>query len=484
MHLGPRRLQAGAVLVLALCLVLAACGSRLDPDDVAAANGGTGALAQDGSLTGGDDAGLDAADGGGGGAGPGGGSADGSGAGGDSGSSGGSDDPGAPPVVGSPQADCDGFRNQTGITDSKVVIANIADISGPVPGIFESAQEATRAFAAYFNASSDLCGRKLEVMTLDSRADSGADQQAYTKACDDAFAAVGSMGAFDMGGASTAEACGLPDIRSTTTTAERRDCATCFAAQPVNPGALPSAVHKWFLQNERAATQKAAMLYINAGAAPANAKAFAAAAEVNGWNEVYVEGIDVSEFNYAPYVQEMKDLGVRLVQYVGPYQNTVKLQQAMQQGGLDPDVYLQDATIYDARYVEQAGSNGDGSYVYMNNQMFERTSIPEMALYQQWLQQVKPGATPTFFGLYAWSATRLFVQKAYELGGELDRKTLVASMSKIRGWTGNKLHAPQDVGTKDTAECTMIIQLDGTKWVQRSPGSGFICGPLTRVSVD
>ena len=120
----------------------------------------------------------------------------------------------------------------------------------------------------------------------------------------------------------------------------------------------------------------------------------------------------------------------------------------MQQQGFEPKVFLQDATIYDARYVEQAGDDGDGSYVYMNNQMFERTSIPEMALYQSWLQQVKPGATPTFFGLYAWSATRLFVEKAVELGGKLDRKTLVAAMRKVDNWDGNGLHVPMHVGAK------------------------------------
>jgi ABC-type branched-subunit amino acid transport system substrate-binding protein len=95
------------------------------------------------------------------------------------------------------------------------------DISGPVPGLFESAQQGTRAYAAYFNATSDICGRKLEVVTMDSRTDSGGDQQGYTRACESAFAAIGSMSAFDAGGAATADACGIPDIRSTSVTPER-----------------------------------------------------------------------------------------------------------------------------------------------------------------------------------------------------------------------------------------------------------------------
>ena len=461
----------------ALSLALAACGSRLDPDDVAAVQGNSGTVAQDGSVPGTTDPGAAA------GADTGGGTAAGTGTG-STGSAGGSaggesQGTGANSATGTTKpGSCDGLKNQTGITGSTITLANISDISGPVPGIFESAQEATRAYAAYFNSSNDLCGRKLDVVLLDSRADSGADQQAYTKACEEAFAAVGSMSAFDAGGAATAEGCGLPDIRSTAVNPERNDCATCFGAQAIDPGRIPSAVHKYFLKTQKAATQKAAMLYINGGAAPVNAQAFASAAEKNGWNEVYVEGIDVSEFNYAPYVQEMKEAGVQLVQYVGPYQNTVKLQQAMQQQGFEPKVFLQDATIYDARYVEQSGEVGDGSYVYMNNQMFERTNIPEMALYQSWLQQVKPGATPTFFGLYAWSATRLFVEKAVELGGKLDRKTLVAAMRKVDKWDGNGLHVPMHVGAKQTAECSMIIQLNGGKWSQKSPGKN-ICGPTT-----
>jgi ABC-type branched-subunit amino acid transport system substrate-binding protein len=494
-----RRVRPGssvlAVGVGALVLAMAACGSRLDPDDVRAVNSSDGAVAADGTVPGGrgGNAGPggttsgDGAAGGGdttGAAGGTGGESGGGGRGGESDGGGRGGDKREPPVTG-PKANCDGFKNQTGITDDKVVIANVADISGPVPGIFESAQEATRAFAAYFNASSDLCGRKLEVLALDSRADSGADQQAYARACEQAFAAVGSMGAFDMGGANQAESCGIPDMRSASTTEERRSCGTCFAAQSVDRGGIPSAVHKWFLKNYRGATQKAAMLYINAGAAVGNARAFANASEKNGWNNVYTEGIDVSEFNYAPYVQEMKDLGVKLVQYVGPYQNTVKLQQAMQQGGLDPEVYLQDATIYDPRYVEQAGSAGDGSFVYMNNQMFDRVNIPEMALYQQWLQQVKPGATPTFFGLYAWSAARLFTQEAYELGGDLTRAGIVAELRKVDNWTANGLHAPQHVGTKKSAECTMIIQLNDGKWTQRSGKPGkFVCAPITYASAE
>lgn len=494
MRVHPRqpRLLLGVGAFLALSVGLTACGSNVDPETVARVNGqylpsSTGALdaagqpveggagdvgatGDSGDLgTGGGDGAGDTASGSGGGSG-GEGSTD------DGGGGGGGGD--AEPPAGTKAADCKGFDGaQTGVSDDKIVVANAADISGPVPGIFEAARKATQAYAMYFNASADICGRKLEVLALDSRSDGGADQQAYTTACDRSFAAVGSMSAFDSGGAQTAQACGLPDLRSTTVTPERSQCSTCFAAQSVSPNLVPSSMPKYWLKAQPEATQKVGMVYINVGAAKVNAESFRAAWEEAGWKVVYFQGMDVSEFNYAPYVQGMKDKGVQMVNYTGPYQNTVKLQQAMQQGGLEAEVFLQDSTIYTQDYVEQAGENGEGSYVYSTTALFDDFSVAEMKLYRSWLSRVDPSAQPDMYGVYAWSAARLFTEKAAALGGGLNRKALIAELSKTSGWTGNGLHAPQSIGSKKTANCVKIFQLNGGKWSQKSPGN-YLCGPL------
>lgn len=484
--------RAGLVAgVLVGALVLAACGSQLDPDEVAQAGAGDGV--GNGATAGGaegTDPGLaDQSGVGGGSAGTTAGAPGTTGSTGADGGTGGTTGGGGDAAQGEGEnaadggnqaASCDGFKNQTGITDDKIVIANASDISGPVPGIFESAQQATRAYAAYFNSTGDICGRKLEVTLLDTRADAGADQQAYTRACAEAFAAVGSMSAFDSGGAGTAESCGLPDIRSTSVNPARTQCSTCFSTQSVNVGLVPSVVPSYFLQKYKSSTEHVGLLYINAGASPPNAEKFRDAWTKAGWNIDVFAGIDVSEFNFAPYVQQMKDKNVDLVVYVGPYQNTVKLQQAMDQQGFDPEVFLQDATIYDENYVEQAGSLGDGTFVYSSTAMFDDMRNKEMALYRSWLAQVSPGAIPNYYGLYAWSAARLFVQEAVKLGGKLDRASLVKAFSGVKDWTSNGLHVPQQVGARTTYNCAQIIQLNGGKWTPVS-GPKHTCGPLINV---
>eukprot|EP01032_Pedospumella_encystans_P002315 gene2315-2720_t len=135
----------------------------------------------------------------------------------------------------------------------------------------QAGQDAVRAYAAYFNSTSDICGRKLEVLLLDSRTDAAADQLAYTKACDQAFAAVGSMSAFDSGGAATAQACGLPDLRAASASLERSKCTTCFGAMSLKANEFENAVPDWVKANYPDAARKAAYVWINAGAVPANA---------------------------------------------------------------------------------------------------------------------------------------------------------------------------------------------------------------------
>ncbi|AIY16837.2 ABC transporter substrate-binding protein [Pimelobacter simplex] len=489
------RRTAGVALVL---LALTACGSQLDPQTVAKAGnqgGTTGAAAgtgDGGGTTGTGDSGTGggAAAGGGTGGGTSGSGGGAAGGGGSTGGGSGSGGTGGSPASGNGSASggvkagsCDGFKNQKGVTDKTITLANISDISGPVPGIFESAQQATRAYVEYFNSQGSICGRKLELLNLDSRADAGADQQAYVKACDQAFAAVGSMSAFDSGGAATASSCGIPDLRSTIVNPERQACKSCFGAYSIKTNLISDPAAKWLATKYPTAVKNAAFLYINAGAAPVNAKSLAAGFErAAGWDAKYIQGIDVAEFNFAPYVQQMKDKGIKAVIYYGPYQNTVKLQQAMQQQGFKPDFYLQDPTIYDKRYVDQAGSVAEGVYVFSPNDLFENTKNAEVQLYLSWLQQVKPGAIPNYYGLFAWSAARLFVEKAIALGGRLSRSSLVAAVRSTSSWTGNGAHTAMNIAAGATPPCLKLIQFKSGRWQQVSPGN-YMCGKVVNSGV-
>jgi ABC-type branched-subunit amino acid transport system substrate-binding protein len=261
--------------------------------------------------------------------------------------------------------------------------------------------------------------------------------------------------------------------------AERQRCSTCFGTNAVTTHLVAGAHLKWLKETEPEAVRSAAFLYTRVGAATTNAKAMAAGWEKAGWNVEYTAGIDTTEFNYAPYVQELKNRGIRAVGFLGPFDSTVKLQQAMRRQGYEPDIFIQDGTIYDERYTKQAGDVAEGMMVYLNHPLFT-SRAPEMQLYMAWLQQVKPGAIPNYFGLYAWSAARLFVERATALGGGLNRKSLVAEFGKVSKWTANGLHAEQNVSGGRTANCAIVARYEGGEWKKISPGE-YLCAPLIDV---
>ena len=381
----------------------------------------------------------------------------------------------APPTgKGIKAGSCTGFKNSTGITDSKIIIGNIADISGPVPGIFTAAANATKAYAAYFNSTSSICGRKLEVKTYDSQTNTSADAVATQKTCDETFAAVGSMSAFDTGGAAIASRCKVPEIHAIVTNPARAACDSCFGAEAPLGGYFPQDLADYFTRTNKAGTQKAAMLYVNAAAAVNGAKTQIKSQERRGWKFAYTVGFDIAEFNYGPYVQKLKAANAKIVEMYGSADMAVRMAKAFQSAGYKPDVFLLNATQYDRTFAS-AGSAVEGSVVYIDFTPLEEIGkTPELALYNQWLQQVAPGSQPTYFGMYAWSATRLFVEQATALGGKLTRPALVNRLKGVHAWTANGLHAPQDVGLKQSTKCVRFLQLRSGRWVPYGP-TKYMC---------
>ncbi|MDT4893022.1 MAG: hypothetical protein QOE97_2057 [Pseudonocardiales bacterium] len=364
---------------------------------------------------------------------------------------------------------CAGFRNSRGITDSTITLGNVADLSGPVPGLFTSAAQAAKAYAAYFNATSNVCGRKLKLIGYDSQTSGIGDQEAATSACSETFAMVGSIGAFDNGGAKTVADCGIPDLRTISTTPERVASPVSYGADAVKADLVSTSQYEYIKAATGQAYQKSALVYLNAGASVANALAYKATMQALGYDFVYTQPIDVTAINYAPYAAKMKSLGVGLVQFEGTAQFAVRLKRALNDQGLNP-VFVMDSVAYDPVFVESAKNDLDGMYTYVDTTLVEEASRnPAMQRYLTWLARVAPGAKPSFFGMFAWGAMELFSELAVQLGGKLTRQTLLAAIRNTHAFTAGGLFAPQDVGTKNTSPCQAVVQLRGGVWVRRSP---------------
>jgi len=367
-----------------------------------------------------------------------------------------------------------------GVTPTDITIATASDASGVQAALFKSTHYAIQAFAAMVNNQGGLCGRAIRPKLLDTKADSTANNAAVRQACDEAFALVGSMSAFDNGGASAGESCGIPDLTAITVNGERAKAKNVYPIYPVRPDKLPIGTANYIKEKYKAPViENAAMFYLNAGVTKSNAEQRMKAYAAVGFKWTYVQEVQVLEANYSPFVQKMKDKGIRYVNMVANYQSIQKLLSAMDQAEWYPTVRDWDSVAYSPNFVVQGGqpfTPADGSLVFLNTALIEEASgNPEMQLYIQWLGRVAPNAKPDYFGLYAWSAGRLFQKVATEVGRNLTRKAFLAAVQKIHSWDGNGLHAAHDTGSKIMSPCFTYLVITKSRFVRQSPASGFTC---------
>ena len=486
-----RRWKAG-IATSSCALLVAACGSQVPPGKFVGAQAGS-YVVQNGStvpvaLGGRPSAGASGTNPGnpGGGVLPGGGSSTSPVPGGSTRVPGAGGKPPGSPGGGVKAASCAGFTNSTGISNSTITIANVADLSGPVPGLFRSASQAVTAYVQYFNSTSSICGRKLKVEGLDSQTSESGDQQASTTACGNAFAMVGSLGAFDAGGADTVNHCGIPDVRALTTETARQNSPVTYPAYSFSMSEIPNTAFNYFKRISGDATKHAAFVYLDAGGAKLNADSFMAAEKKMGYNFVYVQPINVAGglIPYDSYATKMASAGVKYVQYLGaaaPYAQQLK-QAVNNESNNKPDfkpMFVMDPVAYDNNYTS-AGSFTDGTYSFVPAPLYlsssEVAKDPELALYASWLQRTA-GGTPTYFGVWAWAAAVLFTQTAIQLGGKLTRASLLTALRNVHKFTANGMVGPQDVGGKTSPTCMSVVQRVSGTWVRKTPYP-YVCGQL------
>ena len=369
--------------------------------------------------------------------------------------------------------------SDTGVTPTQVTVATASDISGVQAGLFKSTHDAMRALTTMVNGQGGVCGRTLRFMPLDTKADSTQNNAAVRQACEQAFALVGSMSAFDNGGADTGEGCGIPDLTAITVNGERAAASNVYPIFPIRPDKFAIGTANWVKEKYPNVIKKAAMLYLNAAVTKSNALQRVKAYETVGFDFIQIHEVQVLEPNYGVYVNKMRDAGVEYVTMVANKESIQKLLQAMDQADWVPTVRDWDSVAYSPNFVSQNNKPfppADGSLVFLNTLISEEaSSSPEMQLYIQWLSRAAPGAKPDYFGFYAWSAGRLFVKLAAEVGSKLTRKAFLDAVKGVKSWDGNGLHAAHNVGGKIMSQCFIYLEIKSSKFVRKDPASGFIC---------
>ena len=318
-----------------------------------------------------------------------------------------------------------GGATATGVTATTITVGNIASISGVAPGLTQSAQQATEAWAAYVNSTGGICGRQIKVQPFDDGNDSGQNFAAASQACSSDFALVGSASGFDDGSANAVNSCSIPDMSAEVSTAAAGGTADIFGASPGDDHYYPVGPGNYIKATYPNAIKHAAEIYLQV---PATASQAAHEIQANtsvGFVYTPANGIATTptNANYGTIVQQMQSQGTQYVSEYSDDNSAERLLQAMQQANYAPQVVDWISEEYTPQFAQQTSPESNGNLVAMTaTDGYDDTGNAGMQLMETWLNRVAGSGNwhQDIFAILAWSAGLAFEQAAKQVGPALN----------------------------------------------------------------
>jgi ABC-type branched-subunit amino acid transport system substrate-binding protein len=365
----------------------------------------------------------------------------------------------------------------TGVTSSTINVAEIADVSGPVPGLFQGAQFGIQAWEAYVNATGGIDGRKVSVTLKDSALSCPTYQSSLASAQSSTFASVGSYAIFDSCGKSVLTAHpGYPDIQGAVLTPAMNALPNVFTPVPSPPG-FATTGYQYVKDKFPADIVHTAALY--GAAVTQDYDEQSNAAKSLGYKYVYVRGLGNTETNFTSDVLRMKSDGIKIVdmQDCDAIEVADFLQEAQQQG-LHIDA-LFSAAAYDPNFFTELGKADATPLVmalpvalYLGGD----SSVPTVANFIKYFDQTHPGSKPNLFAVEAFVAGLLFEQAMKAAGPNPSRAALLTQLGKVTTFDAGGLIGPTNPGGKVPGVCAVIAGVANGAYIRVKPAtSGFTC---------
>jgi ABC-type branched-subunit amino acid transport system substrate-binding protein len=371
-----------------------------------------------------------------------------------------------------------GGVTDVGVTANSITLGNVSTLTGPVPGLFAGATVGAQAVIAYENSLGGLWGRKFKLDARDDQFDAGQNRSQTADLITKAFAMLGSFSLYDDAGADQMKAANIPDLGHSLGFA-RLGIPNNFSIQPSVPGG-PTSYFNYFKQRNPNGIKAVGTIYSDIPSAAALQDGFKKAAESVGYKFIYERPVGATETDFTSDVVRMRDQGVKLVFLVSiDDKGIARFAKAMKSQGFKPDAFVVGASGYDADVPALAGDAIEGMFVVTSTSLYggeDSSVLPEVALFNKWVQKVKPGFKPDIFTAYAWASGRLLFQAMENAGPKPTRATINDAIRKIGPFDANGFFAESNPGAKKPAPCFIMAKVGGGKYVRfDSPKSGFRC---------
>jgi ABC-type branched-subunit amino acid transport system substrate-binding protein len=364
-----------------------------------------------------------------------------------------------------------------GVTDDSIRVATFSDrgFAGR-PGLNQELFDSGEVFSKWCNDAGGINGRKLVV---DERDAALTEYRArIVDSCQQDFFMVGGGAVFDDTGVKDRLECMLPDVAGFVVTPVARGSDLLVQPLPNPPGALQIGDLRWFGQHFPESTKHVGILTGDLPTTVKVARDDREAIEHLGWTVVYSDKYPAAgAVSWTPYVQSLKDRGVRALMWTGEPEGLAKLEQAMADANYSVDWIRTPPNHNDKNLIDVAGAALKNTYVWSAFAPFEEAkNTPALQKYLDLFAKYAPEAkTKAYLGLQSWSAWLLFAQAARDCGSKLTRTCVYNTAKKIHDWTGGGLHARTDPGANKGSGCFLILRAtpQGFQRVNVNPNEGI-----------
>ena len=384
----------------------------------------------------------------------------------------GSSDPAASPGTGS------GGTSDHGLTGTPIKIGNVVDLTGPIPGLFKGAREATEAYVEKINSSGGLDGHPVEIVTADSQTSCNGATAAWGEVMPKVEAMVGSISGLDSCAAKAIEANPktpavfqilnpvLSGITNTFAPAPRplgQSIGAYKYIDKLHPGAVGKIGTIVNLQTEFSSIQLLGGLKTIGGAV------------------AYSRKTDVTkQTDYTADIIKMRSSGVRWLTLDGlPIGTINRVMKAAKQQNWKPEVVTA-APAYDGNFLALADPAAvEGIYLPLQTALFlggDRETSEGVDEYLTWLAKVHPDSKPDLFGANAWAASELWYQAWKAASGTKSPDDVRFALGTITKFDAKGLIAESSPTARTPGVCWLVAQIKGGTFQRLEPADkGFSC---------
>jgi hypothetical protein len=353
-----------------------------------------------------------------------------------------------------------------GVTDTEIHVGTVTDKGSDIKaGLNKEMFDAAVAFTTWCNLHGGILGRKIVLDDLDAKLLQYND--AITAACGSDFALVGGGAVFDSDDNGQAVQCGLANIPGFVTTAGARRADLTVQPVPNPVDKLPVGGYRAVDSISPGALQHYGVLTGNVPTTQQVRDSNVEAIGLLGGAVVYSAEYTVfpGETQWRPFVDDMKNKGVRVFELIGEPTNLQGLQAEMVTAGFFPDVTLVNTNFYDSKYAAEGGANAKNTYIRTIFFPLElKDENAATADYLSLMSRFNPSGKIAQLGIQGTSAWLLFAQAASACGSQLTAQCLI-DKAKVSSWTGGGLHAATNPGANSPSTCGLLLKVDGNKFV-------------------